>query len=100
MARISEPAQRVGVPPTTLRTAGARPGSTPCDPTCLFPTGVRAPAPVRRAPVSSEVDPPVARTLTGGDHRRRADQWRDVLRGTTPERTAESAVRTTGSRGC
>ena len=50
--------------------------------------------------MSSEADPPVACTLTGGGHRRRAEQWRDVLRGTTPERTAESAVRTAGSRGC
>lgn len=68
--------------------------STPCDPTCLPLTGVRPPHPSGEPPVTSETDPPVACTLTAGDHRRRAEQWREVLRGTTPEWTAESAVRT------
>jgi DNA-binding transcriptional MerR regulator len=69
--------------------------STPCDPTCLSLTGVRAPHPSGEPPVNGQADPPVTCSLTGGDRGRRAEQWRDVLRGTTPEWTAGTAVRTT-----
>ncbi len=68
--------------------------STPCDPTCLFLTGVRTPQPSGEPVVSTETEPPIACTLTSSDYRQRADRWRDVLSDTTPEWTAESAVRT------
>lgn len=68
--------------------------STPCDPTCLFLTGGRTPHPSGEPVVSTTVDPPIACTLTSSDYRERAEQWRDVLRDSTPEWTAESAIRT------
>ena len=45
--------------------------------------------------MSPEPNPPVTCTLTTTDYDQRAAQWRDVLRGTRAEWTADSAVRTT-----
>ncbi len=64
--------------------------STPCDPTCLFLT----PHPSGEPLVNTTTGPPIACTLTSSDYRRRADHWRDVLRDTTVEWTAGSAIRT------
>jgi MerR family transcriptional regulator, copper efflux regulator len=45
--------------------------------------------------MSPNADPPLACTLTSSDYRQRADQWREMLSGTTSEWTADGAIRTT-----